>query len=326
MSQKREAPPGVRPSDGAEITALSTHPKFARSVVPQEARTFCARFELLSAAARDRRLSRADLGALAVILGCVNIKSGRSFPSLTTIAKEAGVDLRSAPRSIARLADFGYITRVKGGPTRSTAYTWNCRSFIQTVRDTTDEIVTTDKIVSDKVPPLALTSLSPEPRDKSNQKKSNSATAGSRLPEEWFPSKELQAWAKSELPGIDLERVVADFVDYWTAIPGPRGKKLDWDKGFKNRVRQIADKAKDQQAAAPARYAPPKAPKERIFDRARAAAAQKETMTACERLLQVRSSDSTSEQSETENKYWHGRQDEVLEESTAPRAAAGGAS
>lgn len=60
---------------------------------------------------------------------------------------------------------------------------------------------------------------------------------GSRLPSAWQPSDSLKAWASKERPDLDVKAVTERFKDYWTAVPGSRGLKLDWDATFRNWVR-----------------------------------------------------------------------------------------
>lgn len=40
-----------------------------------------------------------------------------------------------------------------------------------------------------------------------------------------------------------VDKAWAEFKDYWIAIPGQRGTKLDWSATWRNRVRQIAGKS-----------------------------------------------------------------------------------
>ena len=64
------------------------------------------------------------------------------------------------------------------------------------------------------------------------------ATArGARLPIGWSPSDALMKWAMEERPGIDPLKTLEKFRDYWTAQPGHRGVKLDWDATWRNWVR-----------------------------------------------------------------------------------------
>lgn len=63
---------------------------------------------------------------------------------------------------------------------------------------------------------------------------------GSRLPADWVLPR---SWGKAALdlrPDLSAEqvRVLADeFRDYWTAVPGAKGCKLDWLATWRNRVR-----------------------------------------------------------------------------------------
>jgi uncharacterized protein YdaU (DUF1376 family) len=60
---------------------------------------------------------------------------------------------------------------------------------------------------------------------------------GSRLPPEWKPSEILEAWATKERPDLDIPQTVAKFKDHWTAAPGSKGVKSDWEATFRNWVR-----------------------------------------------------------------------------------------
>jgi hypothetical protein len=70
-----------------------------------------------------------------------------------------------------------------------------------------------------------------------NTRHDASRSHGSRLPPDWQPSEILKAWTTKERPDIDAEQVAAKFRDYWRAVPGSRGCKLDWDATFRNFVR-----------------------------------------------------------------------------------------
>ncbi len=71
-----------------------------------------------------------------------------------------------------------------------------------------------------------------------NQKESRAPRSqGSRLPPGWFPSEPLKAWAVKERADLDVMTVIAKFRDYWLAVPGGKGLKLDWDATFRNWVR-----------------------------------------------------------------------------------------
>ena len=60
---------------------------------------------------------------------------------------------------------------------------------------------------------------------------------GSRLPDNWWPSAELENWAKAERPELDVVKTAEGFIDYWLSVPGQKGVKLDWDRTFKTWIR-----------------------------------------------------------------------------------------
>lgn len=60
---------------------------------------------------------------------------------------------------------------------------------------------------------------------------------GSRLPADWQPSEILKAWATRKRPDLDPQETLENFRDYWSAVPGGRGLKLNWDATFRKWVR-----------------------------------------------------------------------------------------
>lgn len=64
---------------------------------------------------------------------------------------------------------------------------------------------------------------------------------GSRLPSDWRIPDEYRDWALAAYPDLDPQRVVRmslEFRDYWTAVPGQRGRKTDWQATWRNNVRK----------------------------------------------------------------------------------------
>ena len=62
-----------------------------------------------------------------------------------------------------------------------------------------------------------------------------------RLPDDWRPSEALVAWTLREAPGLDHERELARFRDYWHSAAGARGRKASWDATWRNWVRRAVD-------------------------------------------------------------------------------------
>lgn len=106
--------------------------------------------------------------------------------------------------------------------------------YTQKLLKNTDKLPTIFRQYPDVVPTISV--LREEKRREEN-KEAKPSTRGSRLKEDWKPSDELLAWAKKERPDLVIERTIDTFVDYWVAVPGSKGVKNDWDRTFKNWVR-----------------------------------------------------------------------------------------
>ncbi|GEM_PF-1536636 len=63
-------------------------------------------------------------------------------------------------------------------------------------------------------------------------------TRGARIPQPFIVTPDMVTWARRETPGLDHRAVTARFVDYWTAVPGARGVKLDWVATWRNWMRR----------------------------------------------------------------------------------------
>ena len=72
------------------------------------------------------------------------------------------------------------------------------------------------------------------------------AFRGTRLPENWEPSDKVKDGLRLTFPNVKLGEILVEFRDYWCAVPGQRGLKLDWDRTFRNRVREVAHQPRFQ--------------------------------------------------------------------------------
>lgn len=91
------------------------------------------------------------------------------------------------------------------------------------------------------IPPVSLTTDIPHRGTNAiGGPETKSAARGARLPADWQPSPSLIAFAASwGLTGDRLAQAVDEFRDYWRGIPGAKGRKLDWDGTFRNRIRNL---------------------------------------------------------------------------------------
>lgn len=77
------------------------------------------------------------------------------------------------------------------------------------------------------------------PRADGATEKRTKAAQGTRLPEPFMLTADMRTWAAEEVPNVDLRKATAEFVDYWRAVPGSKGKKLDWVGTWRNRMREV---------------------------------------------------------------------------------------
>ena len=66
---------------------------------------------------------------------------------------------------------------------------------------------------------------------------------GTRLAADWILTKEQIEFCKQARPDLNPNATADRFKDYWTAQPGAKGLKLDWDATWRNWVR--AERSKD---------------------------------------------------------------------------------
>jgi hypothetical protein len=72
-------------------------------------------------------------------------------------------------------------------------------------------------------------------------KDASGARTGSRLPEGWKPSPKLLAWAREQVPDVNLRRETEKFTDHWRAASGQTARKRDWDAAWRNWMRRADD-------------------------------------------------------------------------------------
>lgn len=90
--------------------------------------------------------------------------------------------------------------------------------------------------------------LAPSPHDlKEKPLKKNQEEVmrqrGTRLPDDFGLTDSIREFAAANAPHVSLESALAEFSDYWRAVPGARGRKLDWEATFRNRLRDLEARA-----------------------------------------------------------------------------------
>lgn len=63
---------------------------------------------------------------------------------------------------------------------------------------------------------------------------------GSRIPDPFFVTDDMVAWAAQHHPGFDWAAETIKFKDHWLAAPSSRGVKADWPACWRNWIRRAA--------------------------------------------------------------------------------------
>ena len=64
---------------------------------------------------------------------------------------------------------------------------------------------------------------------------------GTRIPNDFAVTSEMATWATQNVPLVDVVAETDRFRDYWTAVSGQRGTKLDWVATWRNWMRRADD-------------------------------------------------------------------------------------
>lgn len=76
---------------------------------------------------------------------------------------------------------------------------------------------------------------------------------GSRVPKDFTISPEMRAWASTDVPLVDIDKKLSEWIDYWSGVPGERGVKVDWIGTWRNGMRKQQEFAVKDGVKKPAR-------------------------------------------------------------------------
>ncbi len=227
---------------------------------------------------RDLRDLKSPAKAILLSLALRANDARQCWPSVKLIALDSGFGASTVKRALTQLSESGLIVRERRtnqdrGDPESTLYTVRGRPTpVQS--EPTPSVQCGPSVQSGPTPSVQSgpgvgseragggsraghedpEKIQEDPAEKIQQR-ARKGTRGSRLSPAWRPDEELIAFARSH--GIaDVDRAAAEFVDYWIAVSGHRGVKLDWSATFKNRIRMLAErKERGSYRAAPAQRA-----------------------------------------------------------------------
>ena len=173
------------------------------------------------------------------------------WPSVTRLGLFTALSERTVQRALRRLTAEGLITLVARQ---------NQSCLITLIADDSPVAATPLSPPACHRSPVTVTptpvTLTPEPsgtpteppvepsspRTRGTTQESPHAVAaesrGSRLAADWQPSAAERRYAIER--GLDPGLIAEEFRNYWLAVPGSRGRKLDWAATFRNRCLQRA--------------------------------------------------------------------------------------
>lgn len=67
---------------------------------------------------------------------------------------------------------------------------------------------------------------------------------GTRIPEPFVVTDAMRQWAVGKRLTVDLAEATEEFVRYWRATPGQRGRKCDWVGTWQNRMLEVQGRTK----------------------------------------------------------------------------------
>lgn len=174
----------------------------------------------------------------------------RAYPSHNRLSKETGLTERTVLNALKSLETKGLIDRrERRRPDGSRS------SDMITIRlggeNNSPRGENRDRGVGKEIPgggerDSGLTTFEPsiepsiEPREAQAPAPKPDARIGTRLPEDWFPSP-LDIDGAAFMTAEARERELEKFRDYWRAVPGAKGRKLDWDATWRNWLRRAEE-------------------------------------------------------------------------------------
>lgn len=219
--------------------------------------------------AADRRLGATELRVLIAIGGFAD-NAGKAYPSLATIAREAGLDRRKVPGAVAKLEACGWLRRSRRGrgsndyeivypsevsppevtPDASEAEEVSPPEVTAGVTSTGDRVtppeVTGDTSRGDRVSPPQVTGCH-LPRCPTSPETSpytipeTSPEDGKRFAPDTVMPAHWRSWAICERPDLDPDRVFERFRAYWAARAGKDGERANWTATWRGWLRRERD-------------------------------------------------------------------------------------
>ena len=72
----------------------------------------------------------------------------------------------------------------------------------------------------------------------SSKEEVGARTRATRVPLDFKISDDMRDWAAIEVPHVDLDKKLGEWIDYWNSVPGAKGVKRDWVSTWRNGMRK----------------------------------------------------------------------------------------
>ena len=180
--------------------------------------------------------SKATGRAKLVLLGIANhLGDQGAWPSISTLARYANASERSVKRDIQELVQLGELkVELQNAPTRhqykTNLYWITINSGVtESTAGVTDWVSRGDSSGKSGVTPVGTQNI--------NINHKETKRTATRIPEDFWPSKELLEWQAEHFEEVDWKLETHKFVDYWSSVSGGKGMKTDWQATWRNWIR-----------------------------------------------------------------------------------------
>lgn len=179
---------------------------------------------------RDTTISAYGIAVFAALAS----HSGRGgiHPSHATLAAEARCSERKVRDALNELRDLGVITWNRRRDPRLGQIT---NTYTLLVNGPEDESRRHDMPGGGGTSEQFLAAPGADEEEPSNYVRKKNPKRATRVPTDFTITDELRAWAKTEVPLVDLDRVLPEWIDYWV---GDGGTKQDWIATWRNGMRR----------------------------------------------------------------------------------------
>jgi hypothetical protein len=173
--------------------------------------------------------SKARGRAKLVLIGIANhLGDQGAWPSISTLARYANASERSVKRDIQELMNLGELQVDLQSAPMNGQYKTNLYWI------TIDSGVTAQVSRGDNSGKSGVTPVGTQNININHKETKRTAT---RIPEDFWPSKELLEWQAEHFEEVDWKLETHKFVDYWSSISGGKGMKTDWQATWRNWIR-----------------------------------------------------------------------------------------